>query len=66
MISKKALEEFKKIYKEEFGEKITDREAVSLGTNLLTMFSAVHRPIKKEWLKESKKVKKFRVISAML
>lgn len=58
MISKKALNEFKKIYKEEFGEKITDAEAVSLGTNLLTMMNAVYRPIKKEWLKESEENEK--------
>ena len=52
MISKEALEEFKKIYKEEHGKKITDKEAVDLGINLLTLFNAIYRPIKKEWLKK--------------
>ena len=52
MISKKALDEFKKIYKEEFGKKITDEKDVDLGTNLLTMFNAIYRPIKKSWIKE--------------
>ena len=52
MISKEALEEFKKIYKEKYGEDISDKEALDLGINLLTMFNAIYCPVKKEWLKE--------------
>lgn len=56
MISKEALDEFKKIYKEEYGKGISNEEAMSLGTNLLTMMNVVYRPIKKEWLKESEEL----------
>lgn len=55
MISEKALEEFKKIYREEYGEDISDEKAVELGINLLVMFENIYRPIKKDWLEEFKK-----------
>ena len=50
MISETALQAFKKTYLDEFGEEISDEEAVKLGTNLLTLFNHIFRPIKKEWL----------------
>ena len=53
MISKEALKEFKKIYKKEFKEKISDSKEMDLATNLLTLMNAIYRPIKKEWLKGS-------------
>lgn len=56
MISKEALEEFKKIYKKEYGKGISNEKAISLDTNLLIMMNAVYRPIKKEWLKESEEL----------
>ncbi len=55
MISKEALEEFKKIWKAEYNEKISDEKATEEGINLLTMFNAIYRPVKKEWLEEFEK-----------
>lgn len=52
MLSKQALDEFKEIWKKEYGEDISDADALERATNLLTMFDAVYRPIKKEWLDE--------------
>ena len=52
MISQTALQEFKKIWAEEFGEEISDEQATELGINLLTLFNYIYRPIKKEWLEE--------------
>lgn len=52
MLSDKALQEFKRIWKEEFGEDISDEKATEEGINLLTMFDAIYRPIKKEWVDE--------------
>ena len=49
MIPKKALEEFKQIYK---GEDISDELAMEEAVTLLTFFNVVYRPIKKEWLQE--------------
>lgn len=49
MLSEAALQEFKKIYQEEYGEEISDEQAQELGLNLLTVFSHIYRPVKKEW-----------------
>lgn len=48
MLTKKALEEFKEIWKMEFGEEISDQKATEEALNLLTLMDAVYRPIKKE------------------
>lgn len=50
MVSRKALDEFKKIWKEEFKENIPDDFAIEKAINLLTFFENTYRPIKKEWL----------------
>ena len=50
MISETALQEFKKIWLEEFGEEISDEKATELGINLLTLFDHIYRPVKKSWL----------------
>lgn len=55
MISKEALEEFKKIWREEKGTEISDEEAMEEATALLTIMNVTYRPIKKEWLKEFEK-----------
>lgn len=52
MLSQKALEEFKKIWREGRGEDISDKKAAEEAINLLTLMDAVYKPIKKEWLKE--------------
>lgn len=52
MISDKALQEYKEIYKKKFGVDIDDATAMDQATNLLTLVNAVYRPIKKEWLEE--------------
>lgn len=49
MLSETALQEFKKIYVEEFGEEISDEKATELGINLLSLFNRIYRPIKKDW-----------------
>ena len=58
MLSDKALEEFKEIWLEEIGEEISDEQAMELGLNLLSIFDAVYRPIKKEWMEEILKEEK--------
>ena len=37
-LSKEAIEEFKQIYKEEFGEEISNQEAYEQGIRLITLF----------------------------
>ena len=53
MLSPKALQEFKQIWKEEYQEEISDEFALENGSNLLVLFDNIYRPIKKDWLNES-------------
>ncbi len=46
-LSKKAIEEFKKIYSQEFEEEISDEKAKELGENLINLFKIIYRPISK-------------------
>ena len=50
-LSKEAIEEYKRIYKAEFGEEISDQEAYKQAINLLQLFKIIYRPIseKKEY-----------------
>ena len=47
-ISKEELEEFKKIYKEEFGEDLSDEEAREVAQRLLGFIKLVYRPLPKD------------------
>jgi hypothetical protein len=44
-LSKEAIEEFKKIYLEEFKEEISDAKAQELGESLISLFKIIYRPI---------------------
>lgn len=55
MISEQALQEFKVIWKKEFDQDISDKEAAEQALNLLNLFDAIYRPIKKESLNEYEK-----------
>lgn len=52
MISDAALNEFKEIWAEEIGSEISDEKAMEEATQLLTLFDAIYRPIKKAWVNE--------------
>ena len=52
MISDKALNEFKAIWREEFQQETSDEVAMEEATQLLTLLDAIYRPIKKEWAKQ--------------
>jgi len=41
VIDQQAINDFKRIYTEEFGEEISDREAWEMGLNLLNLFVAL-------------------------
>lgn len=47
MLSTEAIVEYKRIYFEEFGVKLSDQEALEKATRLLGLFKAVYRPMKK-------------------
>lgn len=52
MLTKHALEEYKKIHREETGTVLPDDVLANEAINLLTLFNFVYRPIKKAWLEE--------------
>ena len=52
MLTKEAIGEFKQIWREQFNEDISDEKATEEGINLLTLFDAIYRPIKKKWVDE--------------
>ena len=47
MIDEKYLAEFKRIYKEGFGEELSNQEAMEKATNFLNLMRVVSRPIPK-------------------
>jgi len=47
-LSKEALEEFKQIYKEEFGEDLTDAEAEEMATRVMRLYELLFRPLPSE------------------
>lgn len=53
MLPKKAIEEYKTIYKKQFGKEITNAEAEEQGTRLLRLFQIIYKPIPKSWLKKT-------------
>lgn len=53
MISDAALREFREIWAEEIGSEISDEQAMEEATQLLTLFDAIYRPIRKDWLNEN-------------
>ncbi|MFC1856039.1 hypothetical protein ACFL2A_05820 [Thermodesulfobacteriota bacterium] len=40
-LSKQAIEDFRRIYKEEYGEEISEEEANKLGVNLLNFYKII-------------------------
>lgn len=46
MLSPQALQEFKEIWKQEYGEDISDDFAVEQAINLLTLIDAIYQPVK--------------------
>lgn len=58
MLPDEAIDEFKEIYKKEFGEKLSDEEARRKAENLIKLFDAVYRPIKKTWVIKHEEGKK--------
>jgi hypothetical protein len=49
MISDQALQEFKTIWRNETGQEMTDKEALTAAVALLHLFDVIYHPIPKEW-----------------
>ena len=48
MLPPKAIEEFKEIYKQEFGEDLSDKEALEKATRVINLFQVIYKPIPKK------------------
>lgn len=55
LLSKESIKEFKKIYKEEFGEEISDQKACEKGSNLINFFKLLYKIDKRNKNKKDKK-----------
>ena len=40
-----AIQEFKEIYQNKFGQKINDQEALNMGIKIINLMRAIYRPI---------------------
>lgn len=58
MLPKEAIDEFKAIYKKEFGEEISDSEAYEKGLRLIQLIKAVYSPMPEIQEDDSKKSEK--------
>jgi hypothetical protein len=58
MLSQKAVEEFKKLYKEHYGEELNNFIASEAANRLIRLFDAVYRPIPKAQEEEYNRIKK--------
>jgi len=45
MISKESLDEYKRIWKEQYNEEISDDKALESAIKLLTLMKAIYKPI---------------------
>jgi hypothetical protein len=50
MISYTALQEFRTLWLEEFGEQISEEQAMEIAPKLLNLFNHIYRPVKKTWV----------------
>ena len=55
--SKEAIEEFKEIYKKEFGEELSDQDATERATKLLNLMEAIYKPIPQKEYEKTQKAK---------
>lgn len=57
-ISREAIEEYKRTYKEIFGREISDKSAQEQAFDLLSLFKIIYRPIPEEKKKDMKRIVK--------
>jgi hypothetical protein len=58
MLSKQAVDEFKQLYKKEYGEELNDFVASEAANRLVRMFEIIYKPIPKEWEEKYNEIKK--------
>ncbi len=55
-LPRKAIEDYKKAYKEEFGREISNKEAQGQAFELLSLFKIIYRPIPKSKKEQMKRI----------
>lgn len=58
MLPQKAIDEFKKLYKEHYGEELNDFVATEAANRLVRMVELVYKPIPKAWEEDYNRIKK--------
>jgi hypothetical protein len=59
ILPREAIEEFKQIYKKEFGEELSDQDATERATKLLDLYKVIYKSkLQKENDKIQKRIKK--------
>ncbi len=53
MLSAEAISEFKEIWRNEFGEDISDEFALSQAVSLLSLYDKIYRPLNRLWAPNS-------------
>lgn len=56
MLPKEAVEEFKELYKEKYGEELNDFVATEAANRLVRMVELVYKPIPKDWKEQHDKI----------
>lgn len=56
MISKQAVEEFRTIYRNQYGKELSDTEATRMANNLIRVYKAVLRPSTKQNIESDNKI----------
>ena len=58
MLPKKAIDEFKQLYKEKYGEELNDFVATESANRLVQTMSLAYKPIPKEWKEKHDEIEK--------
>ena len=58
MLSKKAIDEFKQLYKDKYGEELNDFVASEAANSLVRMMDIIYKPIPKAWEEQYNNIKK--------
>ena len=58
MLSKMAIDEYKRICQEELGQALPEDIVIEQATALLSLINAIYRPIKRKWLEDYDKPRK--------
>ena len=63
-LEEESIKAFKEIYRKEFGQEISDQEALELAQSLLNLFRAIYKPIPFEKKEEFEKLRQSKYLQS--